>query len=165
MSYNLFEPLFPAGVALRRLAAVSAIASCCASVAHADAVTDWNAIAGEAHYWNAAAEFDPRAAAQDQGEHFPLFHPDALTQAFATAGLQRVEVSALDIAMHFASFDDYWRPFLGGQGPAPHVEAIFAKLAVATRAEAVSAAYRIGVAATAGGATSAVKASSPAATS
>jgi hypothetical protein len=21
--------------------------------------------------------------------------------------------------MHFRNFDDYWRPFLGGQGPAP----------------------------------------------
>ena len=28
-------------------------------------------------------------------------------------------MTALDIATPFASFEDYWRPFLGGQGPAP----------------------------------------------
>ena len=27
--------------------------------------------------------------------------------------------STLDIATRFDDFDDYWRPFLGGQGPAP----------------------------------------------
>jgi hypothetical protein len=25
----------------------------------------------------------------------------------------------LDITTHFKDFDDYWNPFLGGQGPAP----------------------------------------------
>jgi len=33
-------------------------------------------------------------------------------------GLTRVEVTPIDIATRFTSFDDYWRPFLGGQGPA-----------------------------------------------
>jgi hypothetical protein len=28
-------------------------------------------------------------------------------------------VAAIDITTDFAGFDDYWRPFLGGQGPAP----------------------------------------------
>jgi hypothetical protein len=26
---------------------------------------------------------------------------------------------AIDIPLLFADFDDYWQPFLGGQGPAP----------------------------------------------
>ena len=38
---------------------------------------------------------------------------------FASAGLEDPEVTAIDIATPFASFDEYWRPFLGGQGPAP----------------------------------------------
>jgi hypothetical protein len=25
----------------------------------------------------------------------------------------------IDIETHFADFEDYWKPFLGGQGPAP----------------------------------------------
>jgi len=28
-------------------------------------------------------------------------------------------VTAIDILTPFADFEDYWRPFLGGQGPAP----------------------------------------------
>ena len=30
-----------------------------------------------------------------------------------------MNVTAIDIATEFASFEDYWEPFLGGQGPAP----------------------------------------------
>jgi hypothetical protein len=30
-----------------------------------------------------------------------------------------VEVRAIDIQTRFKDFDDYWSPFLGGQGPAP----------------------------------------------
>ena len=35
------------------------------------------------------------------------------------AGLDDVEATAIDISTPFADFDDYWQPFLGGQGPAP----------------------------------------------
>ena len=48
MSHPLPDLPFRGGIALRRLALTVAIASSCTSVAHADAVTDWNAIAGEA---------------------------------------------------------------------------------------------------------------------
>lgn len=70
-------------------------------------------------YWNAAAQVDPAIQGQDQGERFPLCRPDALAAAFSSAGLREVEGSAIDMPMHFKDFDDYWRPFLGGQGPAP----------------------------------------------
>jgi hypothetical protein len=30
-----------------------------------------------------------------------------------------VETRAIDIATDFTDFEDYWSPFLGGQGPAP----------------------------------------------
>ncbi len=33
--------------------------------------------------------------------------------------LTHVEVRPIDIATDFQDFDDYWIPFLGGQGPAP----------------------------------------------
>jgi len=33
--------------------------------------------------------------------------------------LQNVESRAIDVPTVFGSFDDYWTPFLGGQGPAP----------------------------------------------
>ena len=71
------------------------------------------------HFFDAAAELDPRAAALDEGLRFALCRPDALRALFTDAGLTAVDTTALDIDMPFASFDDYWQPFLGGQGPAP----------------------------------------------
>lgn len=35
------------------------------------------------------------------------------------AGALGVQVRAIDVPTPFADFDDYWQPFLGGQGPAP----------------------------------------------
>jgi len=70
-------------------------------------------------YWDAAARLGLLAPGQDQGERFPLCRPDALLAAFGAAGLRQAEVSAIEIEMPFADFDDYWQPFLGGQGPAP----------------------------------------------
>ncbi|MGH8667285.1 MAG: class I SAM-dependent methyltransferase [Burkholderiales bacterium] len=71
------------------------------------------------HFWNAAAALDSHAVALDEGVRFPLCHPDALRDLFARAGLNAIDVTAIDIATPFESFDDYWQPFLGGQGPAP----------------------------------------------
>ena len=70
-------------------------------------------------FWDAAVALDPDAAKLDEGARFPLCHPDALRALFAGAGLLDVETTAIDIPTPFATFDDYWRPFLGGQGPAP----------------------------------------------
>lgn len=70
-------------------------------------------------FWDAAAQLDPNAARLDEGVRFPLCQPDALEQLFAGAGLEAVQVSTIDIPTPFASFEDYWQPFLGGQGPAP----------------------------------------------
>ena len=71
------------------------------------------------YFWDAAVELDPGAAKLDEGLRFPLCRPEALEELFASTGLQDVEVKPIDIPTPFASFDDYWEPFLGGQGPAP----------------------------------------------
>jgi len=71
------------------------------------------------HFWNAAAALDPRAYDLDEGRRFPLCQPQPLKQLFQRAGLEKVEVHAIDIPTDFKDFDDYWSPFLGGQGPAP----------------------------------------------
>ncbi|HYD76379.1 class I SAM-dependent methyltransferase [Ramlibacter sp.] len=71
------------------------------------------------HFWAAATELDPGAARLDEGPRFPLCHPEALQSLFADAGLAEVAVQAIDIDTPFTSFDDYWQPFLGGQGPGP----------------------------------------------
>jgi hypothetical protein len=70
-------------------------------------------------YWDSAAALGLLAPGQDQGERFPLCHPDALALALQGAGLLEVEVTAIELALRFADFEDYWLPFLGGQGPAP----------------------------------------------
>ncbi|MCC6197600.1 MAG: class I SAM-dependent methyltransferase [Burkholderiales bacterium] len=70
-------------------------------------------------FWDAAVELDPAAKALDEGPRFPLCNPDALAELFAGAGLRDVATTTLDVPTKFTSFDDYWQPFEGGQGPAP----------------------------------------------
>ena len=70
-------------------------------------------------YWRVAAELDPEVASQDQSPRVALCRPDALADLFERCGLTQIDVQGIDITMPFASFDDYWQPFLGGQGPAP----------------------------------------------
>lgn len=70
-------------------------------------------------FWDAAVKLDASVTQMDEGVRFPLCRPDALTELFAGARLEQIEVTAIDIPTPFASFEDYWRPFLGGQGPAP----------------------------------------------
>jgi SAM-dependent methyltransferase len=70
-------------------------------------------------FWDVAVEMDADAARLDEGVRFPLCRLEALERLFASAGLEEVEVKPIDIPTRFANFDDYWRPFLGGQGPAP----------------------------------------------
>ena len=71
------------------------------------------------HFWNAAVALNPQALDLDEGRRFPLCQPQPLAELFRTARLRAVEVRAIDIATDFHDFDDYWSPFLGGQGPAP----------------------------------------------
>ena len=70
-------------------------------------------------FWDAAVELDDAAANLDEGARFPLCRPEALELLFVGAGLRSVDVTAIDVPTRFQNFDDYWRPFLGGQGPAP----------------------------------------------
>lgn len=70
-------------------------------------------------FWDAAVELNPEAVKIDEGVRFPQCRPEALAERFQSAGLHGVEVTAIDIQTPFATFEDYWRPFLGGQGPAP----------------------------------------------
>jgi SAM-dependent methyltransferase len=70
-------------------------------------------------FWDAAVDLDPDAAKLDEGVRFPLCRLDALEDLFAGVELENIEAKAIDIPTTFVNFDDYWQPFLGGQGPAP----------------------------------------------
>lgn len=71
------------------------------------------------HFWNAVTALDSTAHDLDEGRRFPICNPDALKSLFHNTGLVQVEVHPIDISTDFKDFDDYWKPFLGGQGPAP----------------------------------------------
>lgn len=71
------------------------------------------------YFWDAALALDPDAQALDEGVRFPLCQPAPLRSLFLGAGLADVDVRAIDVPTPFGDFDDYWTPFLGGQGPAP----------------------------------------------
>jgi SAM-dependent methyltransferase len=71
------------------------------------------------HFWDAAVALDRDAAPLDEGHRFPICRPGPLVELFAGAGLRDTEARAIDIPTRFRDFDDYWSPFLGGQGPAP----------------------------------------------
>lgn len=71
------------------------------------------------YFWDAAAVLDARAAELDEGKRFPICTPQNLQRLFAEAGLAQVTTRAIDAPTVFRDFDDYWTPFLGGQGPAP----------------------------------------------
>jgi SAM-dependent methyltransferase len=71
------------------------------------------------YFWDAAVALDPGVIELDEGRRFPICQPKPLAEMFAQAGLSEVEVRPIDVATDFRDFDDYWSPFLGGQGPAP----------------------------------------------
>ena len=71
------------------------------------------------HFWNAAAALDATARDLDEGRRFPICNPNSLAQIFSEAELGNIETHPIDIYTDFKDFDDYWNPFLGGQGPAP----------------------------------------------
>jgi SAM-dependent methyltransferase len=71
------------------------------------------------YFWDAAAALDPAARDLDEGRRFPLCRPEPLAALFEGAGLEDVSVRPIDVHTRFRGFDEYWSPFLGGQGPAP----------------------------------------------
>lgn len=68
--------------------------------------------------WDTAAGIDTEAG-QIRNRIFshPLATPDGLRDLWAEVGLANVERRSVTIRMDFESFDDYWLPLLGGQGP------------------------------------------------
>jgi trans-aconitate methyltransferase len=71
------------------------------------------------YFWDAATDLDPRAADLDEGRRVGPTTPDRLEALWREAGLINVSSTAVEVPTVFRDFDDYWTPFLGGQGPAP----------------------------------------------
>jgi ubiquinone/menaquinone biosynthesis C-methylase UbiE len=71
------------------------------------------------YFWDAAIALDPAVADLDESPRFPICDPNTLRELFQKLDLKQAETRAIDVETHFKDFDDYWNPFLGGQGPAP----------------------------------------------
>jgi len=70
------------------------------------------------YFWDAALVLDPAVSGLYEGHRFPLCQPEPLSELFTQAGLHNVVISPIDVPTDFRDFDDYWSPYLGGQGPA-----------------------------------------------
>lgn len=70
-------------------------------------------------FWDAATRLDPGAASLDEANRFPICQRSALEALWVDAGFSGVASTAIDVPTVFSHFDDFWTPFLGGQGPAP----------------------------------------------
>lgn len=70
-------------------------------------------------FWKAATSLDPAASDLTEDRRFPFCTPDGLRALLDEAGLISIEVTALEAPSVFHDFDDYWRPFTLGAGPAP----------------------------------------------
>lgn len=96
-------------------------------------------------FWDAAVALDSAASALDEARRFPVCEPRALEALFRGAGLATVQTRAIDVPTRFRDFDDYWRPFLGGQGPAPGYAMGLSEERRAALRERLRAALPIGV--------------------
>lgn len=78
------------------------------------------------HFWDAAVAQQSAALPHDEGVRFgALCQPTALDLLLREAGLTNIATTAIDVPTRFASFDDYWVPFLRAQAPAPaHVASL-----------------------------------------
>jgi SAM-dependent methyltransferase len=77
----------------------------------------WDGYGGQPHIrmvWDIAGVLD-------QGLERPLFRPmtapGEMAEAWEAVGLRDIEETSLMIRIEFSSFEDYWSPFLLGEGP------------------------------------------------
>jgi SAM-dependent methyltransferase len=67
-------------------------------------------------FWDEVVALDPAMEPKDE-RHMKLCREGQLGALWRQAGLGEVREQALTIEQRFASFDDYWEPFLKGAGP------------------------------------------------
>jgi len=70
-------------------------------------------------FWDTVVGLRPNDAQKDE-RHMRLCRHGELATLWRSRDLQDVTEDALTVTTAFASFDDYWNPFLEKQGPAGH---------------------------------------------
>ncbi|MDX3004280.1 class I SAM-dependent methyltransferase [Kribbella solani] len=71
------------------------------------------------YFFDAMQELRPQDRDHDEGVRFPFCTAEGLELLFREAGFESVHTREIVVPTVFKSFDDYWQPFLGGQGVAP----------------------------------------------
>ncbi|MBM9593633.1 class I SAM-dependent methyltransferase [Roseitranquillus sediminis] len=72
-----------------------------------------------ARFWDAAIALDPHAEDLRESRRFTFCTPHDLVSLTEQAGLVDVACEGIETQTVFRDFDDYWRPFTRGAGPAP----------------------------------------------
>jgi len=70
-------------------------------------------------FWTAAAALDPDAEDLGENSRFPFCTPDGLIGLAREGGLEAAECVPIEVPTVFKDFEDFWRPFTLGAGPAP----------------------------------------------
>lgn len=93
-------------------------------------------------FFDTAAALD-RGANERRARNYtrPMTRPGELANAWKAAGFSDVVEAQLSIRMDFASFDDYWAPYVGKDGPGAEYVASLGDSERARLREAVEAAY------------------------
>lgn len=70
-------------------------------------------------FWSAAQALDPKAADLNESRRFPGCTSDAISRLCASAGMNGVEITSIELTSDFPDFGTFWSPFTLGAGPAP----------------------------------------------
>lgn len=93
-------------------------------------------------FFDTAAVLDPRAADRRARNYTrPLTRPGELAAAWRNAGFVAVTEATLHVRMEYASFSDFWAPYLGKDGPGAEYVGTLDEDARQRLADAVRAAY------------------------
>jgi SAM-dependent methyltransferase len=112
LALNFFPEPEAAVDEMRRITAVHGLVSACV----------WDYAGGMEflrRFWDCIGGSDPGAAELDEARRFPMCRPAALESLFREGGLADVVCESIEIPTRFSTFADFWKPFLGGTGPAP----------------------------------------------
>jgi hypothetical protein len=93
-------------------------------------------------FFDTAAALDPKAGKRRAKNYTrPLTRPGELAAAWRRAGFVDVSEAVLNIRMEYASFADYWAPYLGKDGPGAEYVGTLAADERSRLEHAVQAAY------------------------
>lgn len=93
-------------------------------------------------FFDTAAALDPKAAARRERNFTrPMTRPGELINAWLAAGFKDVVGTTLTIRMEFSSFEDYWAPYDGKDGPGAEYVGTLSEEERARLKEAVKLAY------------------------